>query len=91
MFANPKFQTLPTSDHTRFLLKVPPNIRFKYFFSDRMQSQDPIDVGNQTQGVLLNPNEFHDVCLNETSTSHLRCIVASIVLLKLLELFSFNI
>jgi hypothetical protein len=29
--------------------------------------------------------------LNETSTSHLRCIVASIVLLKLLELFSFNI
>ncbi len=47
-----------------FLLKVPPNIHFKYFFSDRMQSQDPIDVGNQTQGVLINPNEFLDICLN---------------------------
>ncbi len=87
MFANLKFQTLPASDHTMFLLKVPSNIRFKYFFSDRMQSQDPIDVGNQTQGVLLNPNEFRDVFLNETSTSHLSCIV----LLKLLKLFSFNI
>ncbi len=68
------------------LLKVPPNIHFKYFFNDKMQSQDPIDIGNQTQGVLHNLNEFLDICLNETSTFQLICIVASIVLLKLLKL-----
>ncbi len=68
------------------LLKVPPNICFKYFFSDRMQLKDLIDVGNQKQGVLLNPNEFLDICLNETSGFQLNYIVASIVLVKLLKL-----
>jgi hypothetical protein len=68
------------------LLKVPPNICFKYFFSYRMQLKDLIDVGNQKQGVLLNPNEFLDICLNETSGFQLNYIVASIVLVKLLKL-----
>jgi hypothetical protein len=53
LFANLEFQKLPTNNQTIPLLKAPPNFCYNYFFNDRLPPQDPANVGNQTQGVLL--------------------------------------
>jgi hypothetical protein len=53
LFANLNFQKFPINNQTTPLLKAPPNFCYNYFFSDRLPPQDPTNVGNQTQGVLL--------------------------------------